>query len=398
MNIALLTHSVRPRGGVIHTLELAGALQRRGHRVTVIASAERGESLFRTTTFPVQVIRLPVLGGDLVQQVSQRIAALVQALPALLQAGRFDLLHAQDSLSGNALALLRAQGLALPRWLRTVHHLDVFAQDTLNQWQEFAWRSADGVACVSDSWCAHFREHFGVTAERVFNGVDLARYRIAADAGDAQRLSDIGLDEAGGPVCLLVGGVEERKNTVRLLHAFARLRRDDPAWADARLVVAGGASMLDHSAARSAWQQALDTLGLAEGPNQPVLRTGPLPDEALPALMRRADVLAMPSLVEGFGLVALEALACGTPVLVSDRPPFTEHLRGTPGVAWCDPADTASIAAGLQAAARSPKLTAPPPVSVAHSWERSAAVHEAWYQRTLSTSPDLQRQPLSLCL
>jgi glycosyltransferase-like protein len=398
MNIALLTHSVRPRGGVIHTLELAGALQRRGHRVTVIASAERGESLFRTTSFPVQVIRLPVLGGDLVQQVSQRIAALVQALPALLQAGRFDLLHAQDSLSGNALALLRAQGLALPRWLRTVHHLDVFAQDTLNQWQEFAWRSADGVACVSDSWCAHFRDHFGVTAERVFNGVDLGRYRIGTDAGDEQRLSDLGLHDAARPVCLLVGGVEERKNTVRLLQAFARLRRDAPAWADARLVVAGGASMLDHSAARSAWQQALTDLGLAEGANQPVLRTGPLADEALPTLMRRADVLAMPSLVEGFGLAALEALACGTPVLVSNRPPFTEHLRGTPGVAWCDPEGIDSIAAGLQAAACMPRLTAPPPVSVAHSWERSAAVHEAWYERSLTTSPDRQREPLSVCL
>ena len=396
MNIALLTHSVRPRGGVIHTLELAAALQRRGHSVTVIAAAERGESLFRTTPFPVQVIRLPVLGGDLVQQVSQRINALVQGLPALLQAGGFDLLHAQDSLSGNALALLRAQGLPLPRWLRTVHHLDVFTQAILNDWQEYAWRSADGVACVSDSWCAHFREHLGVTPERVFNGVDLDRYRIAADAGDARLLRGLGLHDAGWPVCLLVGGVEERKNTVRLLQAFARLREDDPAWTDARLVIAGGASMLDHSAARQAWQQTLDRLGLAEGLGQPVLRTGPLADEVLPALMRRADVLAMPSLVEGFGLVALEALACGTPVLVSNRPPFTEHLRDTPGVAWCEPEDIASIAAGLRAAARMPRLTAPPPVSVAHSWERSAAVHEAWYRRALSTSYVGQGNSLSL--
>ena len=93
--------------------------------------------------------------------------------------------------------------------------------------------------------------------------------------------------------------------------------------------------------------------------------------------MRRADVLAMPSLVEGFGLVALEALACGTPVLVSDRPPFTEHLHGTRSVAWCDPEDTASIAAGLQAAVQMPRLTAPPPVSVDYSWERSAAVHDS---------------------
>lgn len=383
MNILLLTHSVRPRGGVIHTLELADALLRRGHRVTVMASAEPGESLFRETAFPVELIRLPVLTGDLVEQVRQRIEALVQALPPLLQRGGFDLLHAQDSVSGNALALLRARGARLPRWLRTVHHLDDFAQATLNRWQERAWRSADGIACVSDIWCSHFRERFGVRPERMFNGVDLGRYRSAPDAGDRQRLSTLCLDEASSPVCLLVGGVEERKNTVRLLRAFAEQRRCDPTWAHARLVIAGGASMLDHRGARDAWKEALTELDLSEGPGQAVLRTGPLPDEMLPTLMRRADVLAMPSLVEGFGLVALEALACGTPVLVSKRPPFTEHLGDTPGVAWCDPEDTASIAAGLQAAARMPKLTAPPPVCLAHAWEHSAERHEAWYRRVL---------------
>jgi glycosyltransferase-like protein len=385
MNIALLTHSVRPRGGVIHTLELAAALLGRGHRVTVIASAEPGESLFRATAFPVELIRLPVLTGDLVAQVRQRIEALVDALPPLLAQGGFDLLHAQDSVSGNALALLRARGARLPRWLRTVHHLDTFAQPTLNRWQERAWRAADGIACVSDTWRTHLHQHFGVQAERMFNGVDLGRYAIAPDPADAQRLQALGLADARGPVCLLVGGVEERKNTVRLLRAFAGLRRGEPSWAQAQLVIAGGASMLDHSAARSAWQQTLAEFGLDEGTGAPVLRTGPLPDEMLPTLMRRADVLAMPSLVEGFGLVALEALACGTPVLVSNRPPFTEHLHDTPAVAWCEPEDTASIAAGLQAAARIPKLSTPPPVCRAHGWEHSAERHEAWYRRTLNT-------------
>ncbi|HVR48195.1 MAG TPA: glycosyltransferase, partial [Pseudorhodoferax sp.] len=114
---------------------------------------------------------------------------------------------------------------------------------------------------------------------------------------------------------------------------------------------------------------------------------GPLPDALLPALMRRADVLAMPSLVEGFGLAALEALACGTPVLVSRRPPFTETLDSTPAVAWCDPESVSSIAAGLTDALALPRLSAPPPVCLAHSWARSAALHEAWYQRVLEPIP-----------
>ncbi|HAX20307.1 MAG TPA: MSMEG_0565 family glycosyltransferase [Hydrogenophaga sp.] len=398
LSIGLLTHSVRARGGVVHTLELAQALVERGHAVTVMASAEPGEQLFRDVDFPLQVLRLPHLTGDLQAQVAQRIDTLVQGLPPLLNAGRYDILHAQDSLSGNALALLRQQGMDVPPWVRTVHHLDVFQNATLMAWQERAWRAADGVACVSDLWTAHFREVLGHPARRMHNGVNLGRYKIEAAAGDGERLVALGLAPQAGPVCLLVGGVEHRKNSVRLLQAFAHLRRSDPAWADARLVVVGGSSMLDHSAAQRAWVNALAENGLSEGPGQPVLCTGTVPDDLLPALMRRAAVLAMPSLMEGFGLAALEGLACGTPVLVSSRQPFTEHFAASPGVAWCDPEDTASIAAGLQTAARLPRLTAAPQVCLEHSWGRSAALHEAWYAELLAARhADADLEPQNLC-
>lgn len=400
LHIGLLTHSVRPRGGVIHTLELAQALVERGHRVTVIASAEPGERLFRTVEFPLHVLPLPVLSGDLVAQVEQRFEALVRGLPALLQlqAGRFDILHAQDSLSGNALALLRARGEAMPAWIRTVHHLDRFDSETLMRWQDRAWRAADDVACVSEYWVEQFSAQMGVRARRMYNGVNLSRYRIEPAPGDAAMLAPLGLGdrETGpGPVCLLLGGVEQRKNSVRLLQAFASLRRNDPAWARSRLVVAGGASMLDHSAAQIAWAQALSAHGLAEGPGQAVLRTGPVADEVLPALMRRADVLAMPSLMEGFGLAALEALACGTPVLVSQRAPFTEHFAGVAGVSWCEPEDLASLKAGLQQAAQSPRLDVTPQVCQDYTWARSAALHEAWYAEVLAAATPLQPAAIS---
>lgn len=390
-HIALLTHSVRPRGGVVHTLELAEALQALGHCVTVIASAEPGETLFRDVTHAVELIRLPELTGTLVEQVRQRIASLVAALPAILDRVAPDLLHAQDSLSGNALATLRERGLLEAPWVRTVHHLDDFAQPLLNTWQARAWQQADGVACVSDTWLAQLsRLADGRPVQRMFNGVNLARFRPATDcARDRQALQAAGVDARGTPLCLLVGGVEERKNTVRVLRAFAHLRASEPAWAGARLVVAGGASMLDHGAARRAWAEALAQLGLSEGPGQSVLRTGPLPDALVPALMRCADVLAMPSLVEGFGLVALEALACGTPVLVSAQPPFIEHLRLSPGVAWCDPLDTASIARGLHQAAALPRLHEPPAICRQLSWDHSATLHARWYRQVLQVRTPL---------
>lgn len=390
--IALLAHSLRPRGGVVHTLELATALKARGHAVALVATAEPGEQLFRAVDFPVHRVPLPALPGPLEEQVARRIDALVQHLPALLQAGGFDLLHAQDSLSGTALARLKAGGLSLPPWLRTVHHLDTFASPSLMACQDRAWREAAGVACISDTWASHFREVLGVPVQRMFNGVDLARFRPQPGPDDGALTASLGLPARTGPVCLLVGGVEQRKNTVRLLQAFAWLRGADPGWADARLVVAGGASLLDHHGAQHAWRQALARHGLAEGAGQPVWRTGPVADAVLPALMRRARVLAMPSLMEGFGLVALEALACGTPVLVSARPPFTEHLAGAPGVAWCEPEEVPSIAAGLQQAVALPRLAEPPAVCRRHSWARSAALHEAWYARHLADPPRRPRR------
>lgn len=183
------------------------------------------------------------------------------------------------------------------------------------------------------------------------------------------------------------GGVEARKNSVRLLDAFARLRRRGGAHAALRLVVAGGASLLDHGAAARDWRAMLATHGLHEGPDGAVERIGSVDDDAVAPLMRGAAALAMPSLVEGFGLVAVEALACGTPVLVSRRPPFTEHLAGEPQVAWCEPDEVASIEAGLADALARPHVDTPPAVCRTLGWDRSAALHEAWYARVRAAAP-----------
>ena len=81
-----------------------------------------------------------------------------------------------------------------------------------------------------------------------------------------------------------------------------------------------------------------------------VIELGVVADDDVPALFHLANVLALPSLHEGFGLAALEALAAGLPVVASNAPPFTEFLdadvrgAGGPGAArtrsrpvWCAP-------------------------------------------------------------
>ena len=61
-------------------------------------------------------------------------------------------------------------------------------------------------------------------------------------------------------------------------------------------------------------------------PERAVIRTGPLPQALMPALYRAADALVFPSVKEGFGLVVLEAMASGVPVVTSRIAPFTEYL------------------------------------------------------------------------
>lgn len=402
LHVGLAMHSVLPRGGVIHTLELANALARQGVAVTVFAPVEPGQSLFRPLPggLPLRLHAIPMprpTGTLLADQVGERIGALRATLPTAAARAGVDVLHVQDSLNGAALA---QSPPAMP-WLRTVHHLDDFTDPRLDAWQAMAWQRARAVCCVSDTWFDQLRARpEAPPVHRVFNGVDLQRFcpgPVAEDAAALSPLTDAGLDDA--PLLLALGGVEARKNSARLLGAFARLRREVPQAAHARLLVAGGASLLQHGAEQQRWQAALADCGLDEGAGRPVWRTGPLPDAAITALMRRARLLAMPSLYEGFGLVALEALACGTPVLVSRRAPFTEHLTGSPGVSWCEPEDEASVALGLARAWTQPRLPQPPAVCHTHSWARSARAHLQVYRQCLASPPSsLASQDPTPCL
>ena len=75
MKIAMLTYSVKPRGGVVHALEVAEAMARRGHAVELVALARPGEELFRPARVPIHLVRHePVEDGF-----DARIAGMITA-------------------------------------------------------------------------------------------------------------------------------------------------------------------------------------------------------------------------------------------------------------------------------------------------------------------------------
>ncbi|MDR5827199.1 MSMEG_0565 family glycosyltransferase [Caballeronia sp. LP006] len=380
MRIGLLTHSVNPRGGVVHSLELARALHESGHLLTIFAPAREGESMFRASPCRVVLARVVGTRDGLVAMVNERIRALKHAL---IEEGAesFDVLHAQDSIGGNALAELKAEG-CIKGFVRTVHHLDNFDDARLSHWQRRAWQDADAVLCVSDAWTRTMYDTHGVHARTVRNGIDRTRYAARADRqrDELRKRFAIG----AGPVVLAVGGIEARKNTLMLLEAFALLRAQRPS---AQLVLAGGASLLDHDAYTRRFLARAAELRLD---HTQVILTGPLPDDQMPALFSIADVVSMISLREGFGLVVLEALASAKPVVVSHIEPFTDYLDDRTCI-FTDPHDAASIAKALAKAMDGAHDIdfdqAVPALLDRYTWQASAAHHLDIYGKWLQSLP-----------
>lgn len=371
LRIAILTHSTNPRGGVAHCLALAEALCRLGHEAVVHAPDPSGRGFFRRAACPTVSVAARPVAGATVDLVRARITDYLRhfATPAACD---FDVFHAHDGIGGNALATLRHRRL-IPGFVRTVHHVDTFSDAMLAEWQDRAIREARRLLCVGGLWADWIREDFGRDADIVGNGVDLSVYSEAPSEADAAVRERWGL--GSGPVVLSVGGFEERKNTASLIAAFARLRERHPR---AQLVVAGGASLLDHAAYRARCRAVLGAAGLDVGPGGAVVETGPVPQADMPALYRIADVLAFPSRKEGFGLCVLEAMACGTPVIVSRQPPFTEYLAAGDAL-FVDPSDPDDIAHAM-AEALAPEIrtdlrTAGLARAALHSWRTCAERH-----------------------
>lgn len=380
LRIAMLTHSVNPRGGVVHALQLAESLQALGHDVTLFAPDARGKGLFRPAACHFQPVPGPVQCGDVAGMVRQRIDDYLRCFEQR-DMGRFDICHAQDSISANALATLAERGV-IGGYVRTVHHLDQFDDARLHAWQERGYREADLVLCVSRTWQDILLREHGVRATLVSNGVDMQRYTPEPAPRDQALRHALGL--TGAPLLLAVGGVEPRKNTLGILQAFVRLRRVYP---QAQLVIAGGASVLDHAHYQQAFRGELEGAGL---PADAVRILGQVEDADMPSLFRCADALVFPSLKEGFGLVVLEAMASGVPVVVSRIAPFTEYLDGD-CCAWVDPCDPASMAAGiahaLDPSARPGLMAAGREVCARFAWQRSAQRHAGLYADFIGCPP-----------
>jgi len=197
-------------------------------------------------------------------------------------------------------------------------------------------RRATRILSLSEHTRRDIIETYRIDAEKV-SAIPLAaadHFRPVADNRELQRVRHkYGID---GDYILCVGSIQPRKNVARLIRAYALLRGNFSADKLPKLVLVGKCAWL--------YDETLRTLEKT-GVKDTSVVTGYVPESDLPALYSGALCFVYPSYFEGFGLPPLEAMKCGTPVIVGNRTSLPEVVGDA--ALSVDPFDIEAIAAAI---------------------------------------------------
>jgi glycosyltransferase involved in cell wall biosynthesis len=298
----------------------------------------------------------------------ERLALSVELAPH-----RLDLLHSPDfipPLRGARHHVITVHDLT---FLHYPQYLTADSRRYYNDQIEAACRHADHILAVSDATRNDLKSMLGVPEHKItvqLHGVDERYQPLPQDQLESIRRR-LELPER---FILFVGTVEPRKNIAGLLDAYTILHQRLP---DAPPLLLVG---------RPGWliEDIAPMIEAAPG----VLWRRDIDDDAMPAVYNLASLLVLPAFYEGFGLPALEAMACGTIPVVSDRSALPE-IVGEAGL-LVDPEQPESIAEALHCV-----LTARPEWLEKHrragierastfTWERSARTARRVYERVLA--------------
>lgn len=230
-------------------------------------------------------------------------------------------------------------------------------------------RTAAAVVTVSDAVAADLGD-LGVGPDRlrvIGSGVD-PRFRVPTGEEITQMRIRLLLEDR--PYLLVLGSTEPRKNLARVVDAWSRIDHGD-----VRLVLAGAASASVFRSMEFRPESFTDVTVL-----------GRVDEELLPALLGGARACLSLSLYEGFGLPPIEALACGTPVLVSDIAAHRATLGdlGPNAASFADPLDTEAIAAAMASLVDrtpSPGTVTSEAMHRRFDWDRTAASYDELFDR-----------------
>jgi phosphatidylinositol alpha-mannosyltransferase len=315
-----------PGGVTEHVTHLSEELRRRGHEVHVIApmSGPRDEASLSPFVHPIgRVISIPTNGS--VARVTLPLRGYVQ-VKRLLARERFDIIHLQEP-------MMPALPLTVLRHSHTVNIGTFHAFRRSNIAYFYAkpmirplFKKLHGLIAVSRPAREFVAEYFPGDYRVIPNGIEVARFSEPVPMPPEL--------QADGPIVLFVGRMEKRKGLSYLLRAWANVRREFP---DARLIVVGHGRPLESYRA-FAQNQGWDEVEFK----------GFVPASTLPAYFQRADVFCAPSTgAESFGIVLLEAMAAGRPILATRIDGYAEVIsHGVDGL-LVEPKDPQALAVGL---------------------------------------------------
>ncbi|NNF04642.1 MAG: glycosyltransferase family 4 protein [Rhodothermales bacterium] len=209
--------------------------------------------------------------------------------------------------------------------------------------QRLALFQSDLVLTVSQYSREMICDYYGLEEDRVRLTTESANdiFRVIQGGSKTDGVLDTYGLRRSGRYLLYVGGISPHKNLGRLVDAFGRLVEDE-SYTDVRLVLVGDYSGDTFHSDYPRLRRQIDDSGLEDA----VIFTGYVPDDELVHLYNEASMLVFPSLEEGFGLPAVEAMSCGTPVAVS-RAGSLPEIVGDAG-AYFDPLDATSIVTCLR--------------------------------------------------
>src|SRR6266550_913883 len=195
------------------------------------------------------------------------------------------------------------------------------AKATLGRWQ------ADAIVTVSDYSRQGILKRFRLAPERVFVVGEASDpvFHVVDDPQPSLNLHSLGVTGENRSV-IYVGGFGPHKNLEMLLEVFKELA-EQKEFDDVRLIMVGEYKREIFHSYYGILKTRVTEFGIADR----VIFTGYLTDDDLVVLLNMATVLVLPSLIEGFGLPALEAAACGCPVIATTASPLS-NLLGSGGV------------------------------------------------------------------
>ena len=390
LSVALLTWEYPPVvvGGLArHVYELGQGLVAEGHDVTVYTRGRDGSPPEEDDN-GVRVVRVseypPPIGTD--ELVPWTLAFNIALVPRAERDMRLeppDVLHAHDWLVAYAAAVLK--DLAATPLVATIHatehgrhggRLPGPTQRFIHRVERWLVAEAERVVTCSAYMREQVARHLGADVdllETIANEVDVRSFAHRTPPVRAE------LWPEDRPLLLFAGRLEYEKGVQTLLEALPLL---DATLPGAGLVVAGDGT----------YRSTLEDLSRSMGLERRVRFEGFVEERRLHALYAAADVAVVPSLYEPFGLVALEAMASGTPLVVSDTGGLREIVVDEVSGLRFRPGDAAALARAVARVVLEPETSARlqreahSALASRRSWMGAAARTAETYRRAIDTA------------